>query len=87
MMIRAPRTGSCCPSIAMGTCDSQLSSSEDSVLPWDVYHEPAWLATRVVIVQVDEWGDDATVICFALAGMDKQWRGMRGKAENEGTCT
>ena len=50
MMILAPSIGSLDPSISEGTCASQPSSSADSLEPLPVYHEPAWLATRVVIV-------------------------------------
>lgn len=42
--------GSSCPSMEAGTWDSQESSSEVRVDARDEYHEPAWLATRVVII-------------------------------------
>ena len=48
IMTRAPGIGSFVSEIVEGTWDSQLSSSEDSLLGFDVYHEPAWLASRVL---------------------------------------
>lgn len=50
MMTRAPETGSFVSEMVEGTWDSQLSSSEDSLLGFDVYHEPAWLASRVLLI-------------------------------------
>jgi hypothetical protein len=50
MMILAPGTGSSLPSMVDGTCANHSSSSPESVEAREVYHEPAWLATLVVIV-------------------------------------
>ena len=50
MMILAPGMGNCFPSIEEGTCASQASSSLERVDAGEEYHEPAWLATRVVIL-------------------------------------
>jgi hypothetical protein len=51
MMILAPGTGSSFPSMEAGTCASHWSSSLESVEARDEYHEPAWLATLVVILK------------------------------------
>lgn len=52
MITLAPGMGSCFPSIEEGTWDSQESSSEVKVDARDEYHEPAWLAKRVVILML-----------------------------------
>lgn len=51
MMILAPGTGSFFPSMEAGTCASHSSSSLESVEAREEYHEPAWLATLVVILR------------------------------------
>lgn len=50
MIIRAPGIGSCWVLIWDGTWDSQVSSSLERVEGREVYQEPAWLASRVVIL-------------------------------------
>lgn len=56
IMILAPRTGSCLPSIEDGTWASHRSSSAERVEPREEYQEPAWLATLVVILAGgDQW--------------------------------
>ena len=50
MIILAPGIGSCFPSIEEGTWASHPSSSEERVEERDEYHEPAWLASLVVIL-------------------------------------
>jgi hypothetical protein len=52
MMILAPGTGNSFPSREEGTSASHLSSSLERVEARDEYHEPAWLATLVVIVKL-----------------------------------
>ncbi len=51
MIVRAPGIGNCFPSIEAGTCASHWSSSHESVDAREEYHEPAWLATLVVILR------------------------------------
>ena len=52
IMILAPGTGSSFPSMEDGTWASHWSSSLESVEARDEYHEPAWLATLVVILNL-----------------------------------
>lgn len=54
MMTLAPGTGSSFPSMEVGTWASHSSSSPERVEARDEYHEPAWLATLVVILQLAE---------------------------------
>ena len=49
IMILAPGIGSSFPSIEAGTWASHSSSSLDKVEGRDEYHDPAWLASLVVI--------------------------------------
>ena len=64
MMILAPGTGSSFPSMDAGTWASHSSSSLESVEALEEYHEPAWLATLVVIL--------------ALVVMRMNWGGFEG---------
>lgn len=50
MITRAPGIGRGWPLMEGSTWDSQPSSSEERVDLLELYHEPAWLATRVVIL-------------------------------------
>lgn len=70
MMILAPGTGSSLPSIEAGTWASQSSSSEESVEALEEYHEPAWLATRVVAISEDglRWNGVVRFLWFVLRG-------------------
>jgi hypothetical protein len=52
MIIRAPGTGSWGRSFEVVTWASQPSSSLESLYFPAEYHEPAWLASRIVIVDV-----------------------------------
>lgn len=53
MITLAPGTGSSVPSIDAGTWASHSSNSPESVEAREEYHEPAWLATLVVMLSVD----------------------------------
>ena len=55
MITRAPEMGRDIPSMEEGTWESQVSSSDVRVDARELYHEPAWLATRVVMLAIRYW--------------------------------
>lgn len=59
--------------VELGTCSSHWSSWRESVGPWSVYQEPAWLGERTLVILADVVGiraGDGVGRRFRVAGTD-----------------